>query len=328
MHAMPTILITGSSGFIGSSLRRRFEEAGWDTIGVGRRATSQSKYYRCDLAKDLDFELERLLRSADVVVHAAARSSPWGTRRQFFLANVRATKNLIDACEKNGRPRLVYVSSSSVYYEPRDQIQITESTPQAEKPINRYAASKQLGEKMIREYSGGWVILRPRAVYGRGDTVLFPRILKAAKAGRLPLLTRPGPVAIGDLISIQNLCEYFLIAANDGSLMGDYNLTDNEPVEIHKFLFGIFDRLGIPHPTKRLSVQSAHQLAAVIEWVYGWTMPWLEPPITRFGVHVFAHSKTFDIAKTIADLGHPKFTTAQCVDDFVSWIQQENPYGA
>ena len=57
------------------------------------------------------------------------------------------------------------------------------------------------------------MILRPRAVFGPGDTVLFPRVLTAARKGRLPLLVSDGPPPQGDVIYIDNLCHYMLQAA-------------------------------------------------------------------------------------------------------------------
>ena len=323
---MQTILITGSSGFVGGCAVARFQSAGWKTFGVGRRPLDQTGYHRCDLSQPLDPDLIKVIRQSEVVLHAAARSSPWGTRRQFHAANVRATANLLDACEANGRPRFIFISSSSVYYREQDQLDILESTPLAKKPINHYAASKQVAERLIQNYHGSWSILRPRAVYGKGDTVLFPRILAAAQAGRLPLLTRPGPPAMGDLISIHNLTDCLLRAASDPAIHGSYNLTDNAPQEIISFLLEIFSRLNIKPPEREISVRNAHRLARLLEMVYGSLIPWKEPPITRFGVHVFAFSKTFDVSKMIEGFGPPCTTTETAIDEFVSWVKNENPY--
>lgn len=323
---MPSVLITGSSGFIGGCICERFLTEGWETSGIGRREMDQPGYIRFDLSHPFTDSVLAAIRRSDVVLHAAARSSPWGSRRAFYSANVTATENLIQACEQNGKPKLVYISSSSVYYRPEDQIGIAESWSLADPPVNLYAETKQIAEERIKQYSGAWSIVRPRAVYGKGDTVLFPRILAAAKAGKLPLLTRPGTPAIGDLISIENLVEYLFKIVAFPDVKGEYNLTDNEPVEIIPFLLKIFERLGIESPKKRLPVKTAFRVARVVEFLYGTFLPWLEPPITRFGVHVFAYSKTFDVTRMINDLGPPKLSTEESVERFVSWVKDEDPY--
>ena len=91
------VLITGTSGFIGGALLRRCREAGWDVIGLGRRPLLEPGYQVRDLATPLhpvhlDFR-------PDVVVHAAARSSPWGTRHEYAVQNVKATENVCTFCK-------------------------------------------------------------------------------------------------------------------------------------------------------------------------------------------------------------------------------------
>lgn len=324
---MRNIVITGASGFIGGRAVERFQAEGWATTGVGRRSMKNSSaYLQQDLAEEFSTELKTRIAQADVVLHAAARSSPWGTKRQFHRDNVEATQRLLDACRLNGRPRFIFVSSSSVYYRAEDQLQMSEDTAQAKPAVNRYAHTKQLAEDLVRGYEGPWTILRPRAVYGPGDTVLFPRILAAAKAGRLPLLVRKGQPVIGDLIFVDNLVHYFLRAAETDATLGEFNLTDNNPVPIVDFLLSVFDQLQIARPRRQIIVGNAIKLATVIEIVYRLFCWWKEPPITRFGVHVFAWSKSFDVSKMLDAFGPPPATTQQGVEQFVHWIQAENPY--
>jgi hypothetical protein len=97
-------------------------------------------------------------------------------------------------------------------------------------------------------------------------------------------------------------------------------------VEIIEFLLSVFDQLKIPHPSKTIPVRKAFLLAGMIETIYRLFAWWKEPPITRFGVHVFAWSKTFDVQKMRSTFGNPPTSSAEGVRRFVAWIQQENPY--
>ncbi|ODS22966.1 hypothetical protein AB835_11475 [Candidatus Endobugula sertula] len=194
---MIKILITGASGFVGGNFLQRFSNRGDIEIhGVSRRARPWENYTQIDLSQGLDINFK-----PDVVIHAAAHVSPWGSQKTFFDKNILATENVIRFCEKNDHPKLIYVSSSSVYYHDKPQLNITENSPIGPDFINDYAASKYAGEERVRKYSGKKVILRPRAIFGPGDTVLFPRLLEVAKKERLPLFTTPEPV-IGDLIYV------------------------------------------------------------------------------------------------------------------------------
>ena len=197
------ILITGASGFVGGSLMRRLaEREDLELHGVGRRDVALQNYTKVDLSKPFDLPFR-----PDVIIHCAARASPWGTRIDFIKQNVDATAEVIRFAEKNGIPKIIYLSSSSVFYRHENQIGIKEDSPIGPYFVNDYAETKFMGEELIRKYSGDWAILRPRAVFGPGDTVLFPRILIAAAKGRLPLFVSDGPSAIGDLIYIDSLCD-------------------------------------------------------------------------------------------------------------------------
>jgi nucleoside-diphosphate-sugar epimerase len=117
------VLVTGASGFVGGACLRRFEHVhGARTFGTGRRTLPLANYAARDLS--LPFALEF---RPDVVVHCAARSSPWGSATAFERANVDATRNVIDFCERVGRPRLVHVSTTAVFYRNADQVNLTEA---------------------------------------------------------------------------------------------------------------------------------------------------------------------------------------------------------
>ncbi|MEE7548476.1 NAD(P)-dependent oxidoreductase, partial [Xanthomonas sp. Kuri4-1] len=155
------ILVTGASGFVGGAyLRRHAGRPGLELHGIGRRPSDLPNYHRIDLSRPFSLPLR-----PDVVIHAAALASPWGTRAQFERHNVQATANVIDFCRRNGCPRLVYVSSSSVFYREAHQFGLDEDSPIGPGFVNAYARSKFAGEQLLRDYPGEHVVLRPRAVF-------------------------------------------------------------------------------------------------------------------------------------------------------------------
>lgn len=310
------ILITGASGFVGRSFCRRFAaREDLEIRGIGRRASDRPNYIRADLTQPLQLDWQ-----PDVVIHAAARSSPWGSLKEFRKQNVQATQNVIDFCETQRVPRLIYISSSSVFYREADQLGMTEESPIGPEFVNHYARTKYEGEELVRQFSGSSCVLRPRAVFGAGDTVLFPRILRAAQQGKMAFISRPGePPAIGDLIHIDSLCDYMLRAALDPTVTGDFNLTNHEPVELQGFLLRIFAELGLPAPSRSIPRNKAMIICTVIETIFKFFLPWKEPPITRFGVGVLGYSKTFDVRKSLGVLGPPSVTIEAGLRSFIDW---------
>lgn len=321
---MTRILVTGASGFVGRRFVERVRERGDVVVhGLGRRPRPGPGYTSHDLGEPLR-ALSDPSFEPDVVIHAAARATPWGRAAEFHRDNVAATQHVIDYCLAHGRPRLVYVSSSSVFYQDGPQLGLTERSPIGPRFVNRYAETKAAGERLVQSYRGSWVIARPRAVFGPGDTVLFPRILAAAKAGKLPRFeTGAAGPAMGDLIYVDALADYLLALALRPALRGAYNLTNAQPVPIQAFLLDVFARLGLPAPTRTVSVRTALAAATLTE--AAWTLLGRtgEPPITRFGVGVFAWSKTFDVSRMLADLGPPSVSIAEGVDAFVRWQQDQ-----
>lgn len=309
------ILVTGASGFVGGAFLRRFaDRPDLELFGVARRAMPLPNYVRCDLSRPFELPFR-----PDVVVHAAARASPWGSRREYEQQNVEATRQVIAFCRRAGTPRLLYLSTSAVFYREEHQYDLHEESPIGPHFVNAYAQTKYAGECLVRGYEGEHCVLRPRAVFGPGDTVLFPRVIEAARKGALPVFTGQDRPVTGDLVYIDTLSDYLLRAARAPRLAPSYNLTNAEPVDLQELLHRVLRALDLPVPRRRVRVAIALRAATALEWL--WRLGRLrgEPPATRFGVGVFAYSKTFDPRRTLADLGPPSVALDEGVQRFIAW---------
>jgi nucleoside-diphosphate-sugar epimerase len=313
MSAEPIrILVTGATGFVGGALLRALRERpDVEVRGIGRRPTPDADLASIDLTRPISSPFATEFR-ADVIVHAAARASQWGSRAEFHAQNVDATANVLDLARRTGSPRVVYVSSTSVFYRPGDQFGITETTPIGPRFLNHYARTKFEGELLVREYEGEWVVTRPRAVFGPGDTTLLPRIVEAAAGGRLPFIGDPAAPAVGDLVYIDTLVDQLIAAALRPGLSGEsVNLTNGEPVPLMPTIAHLLAELGVPVPTRHLGRRAALALAATAEGV--WRLGRLrgEPPLTRYAVWLLASSKTFDDSHARRLLGPPSVSMAE-----------------
>jgi len=88
-------------------------------------------------------------------------------------------------------------------------------------------------------------------------------------------------------------------------------------------LLQLLKRLGIAAPTRQVSVANALRAATLAEWAYRLLHLPGEPPITRFGVGVFAYSKTFDVSRALQDLGPPSVSLDEGVERFITWQKQQ-----
>ncbi|MES1242789.1 MAG: NAD(P)-dependent oxidoreductase [Acidobacteriota bacterium] len=309
--------MTGSNGFVGGDLAALLARRGHSVVGLGRSPQptgpvgAVGEYLCRDLGEPLDWD-----GTVDAVVHCAALAAPWAAPAAFQRANVDGTRHVVEWCRSHGRPHLVYISSTSVYYRDEDQIGLDEDSPIPEdrEQINVYSRTKRIGERVAETYDGPLAILRPRAVFGPGDRVLFPRILRAARAGRLPLIRRPdGRPVMGDLLYVENLSHYIAAVVERG-VAATLNLTNAEPVDLQAFLLGVLQRLGYPAPRRQVPLGLAMAMAGLSERVSAAFLNYREPPITRFGVSVFAWSKTFDVRRCLDLLGPPPVSLAEGVE--------------
>jgi len=129
-------LITGVAGFIGSTIADTLLASGHDVVGVDcftpyypreykeanlavATASERFEFRAVDLRTD---PLEALLTDVDVVFHSAAQPGvrlSWASGfAEYNDCNVLATQRLLEAARSSAVRRLVYASSSSVYYNP------------------------------------------------------------------------------------------------------------------------------------------------------------------------------------------------------------------
>lgn len=318
------VLITGVSGFVGGALgcwlRQRDAR---HVTGVSRRPARPGSI-DAHITHDLSKAAPPVEAGPfDAIVHCAALSSPWASPREFQAHNVDATRHMVNYAREWNCRKFVYISSSAVYYRHGDQFDVTEDMPLPETPINDYAATKRQAEDFVQQSGLDAVIFRPRAVFGPGDTVLFPRLLRAARHGMLPVITRPdGRSAIGDLIYIDNLCHYIQCALQS-NVTGAFTLTNNQPVELYPFLRSVLDSLGLPAPERRVPVNLALGAASILETVSRLLFSYREPPITRFGVEMLAYSKTFNVAKSLREFGPPPIANTEAIRRFIQWQKSQ-----
>ena len=323
-------LVTGATGFLGGALTRRLHNMGWQVTALGRNTAKLDKLKNEGLrVLQHDLKEKSALTSAckdqDIVFHCAALPSPWGNFEAFYQANVIGTRNVIRGCEEHKVKRLVHVSTPSLYfgYASRVNVKETDGLPE---PVSNYAATKILAEQEVDEaFARGLatIAIRPRAIFGPGDTVIFPRLIPRLQSGRLPILGDGENVV--DLTYIENVVDALLLCAESpaNTLGKKYNISNGEPVKIWALVERICTELNLPSPTRRISYQTANAAATVLEFIYRLIPKQPEPPLTRISVSMMANSTTLDISAAKNELGYqPRVSVDEGFERFMKWWQE------
>ncbi|AGB39283.1 NAD-dependent epimerase/dehydratase family protein [Natronococcus occultus] len=189
-----SVLVTGSSGMIGTALTRCLHADGYDVYGADVKSNPWDE--ELDAATEIvDLRereaLRRLPTDVDAVVHLAAHSHvrPLVERPEGALENVTMTFNVLEFARKNDIQNVLFASSREVYGEER-QLVYDEANTQADRGESPYAASKIGGEAMVTAFSRSYGITTSIArfanVYGRFDVSnrVIPLFIARSRDGR------------------------------------------------------------------------------------------------------------------------------------------------
>ncbi len=324
------VLVTGATGFLGGAVARQLQLLGYDVLATGRQQKTGAALRQAGLR----FEAAELSDAARVlelcqgqtsVVHCAALSSPWGPKQAFISANVTVTQNVVDACMHHGVKRLVHISTPAVYFAQASRLNVAEDAEQLP-AHNAYIETKHLAERIVMKAQAkglATIMLRPRALFGPGDTSIMPRLLSRLQQGRLPIIG-DGQNLI-DMTYIDNAVAAVVQSLNaaDHSFGQVYNISNGEPVRLWDKLHELCDMLAYPQPRRRLSIRQALVVASLLERLYSVLPGKPEPPLTRYTVGLMAHSMTLDISAAKRDLGYaPTVSIDDGLKMFVDWWQQ------
>jgi UDP-glucose 4-epimerase len=172
------VLVTGSSGQIGTNLALRLQQEGHDVFGVDKRLNAWTDDFRY-LLQDLTFPggLGDDYPPADVIVHLAAHAKVHELVREprRALENAIMTFNVLEYCRANRLP-LVFSSTREVYGDVHRFEEYGEATADFAFTESPYSASKIASEALIYSYARcyglRYNVFRFSNVYGRFDNDL------------------------------------------------------------------------------------------------------------------------------------------------------------
>jgi dihydroflavonol-4-reductase len=297
------ILVTGATGFVGSSLVGALSAAGHGVHCLSRSPGAGSARDSRDIIRadinDRD-SLESIPRGIDAVFHLAAALNRPGTRaRDFIEANVRGTRNLADLFTRRGVGQFVHCSTAAVSG-PTGDVLFDEAMEC--RPASLYEKTKLMAERILSAHSAAGfpvTILRPSIVYGPGDRRLLG-MFRMVKGRRFVF---PGS-GLGLLhpLYIDDLTAAFLKVLGNRRTAGEtYIISGDAPVSYRRFVGEIAGVQGVPSPGLHVPALAMRTLASFADAVGN--VAGMKAPFTRETVNSMLCNYAYSAKKARRLLG-------------------------
>src|SRR3989344_1403774 len=273
------IFLTGATGFVGKHLIKRLN--GHEVTCFVRKDSEDLKNFKT-VKGDLKYIADVVdnLKDVDIVIHLAANL--WVTdNHTMYLDNVVATKNIIEACKKNGVKRIITLSSSS-------------ATPEN---LSEYGKTKLEADKLVMNSKLEYTILKPTMIYGDGGRG-FTRILSHIK--KYPIVPIVGhgktlmqPVYVEDVVEVILKC-----LENPKAINKVYNVAGPKAVSMNE----LFDNISLAATGKKKF--KLHIPVRLLYRITNLMHPFnAKKRMTKEGIKTFYTDSNLDISETVKDLG-------------------------
>ncbi len=226
---MPSVLVTGGGGFIGTHLCQYLHDSGHQVVSLDVIHTGGHPWecITADVRDALQFD------GIDAIVHLAAQISvPRSIENpdETLSVNVDGTASLISAAEAAGVKRIIFASSAAIYGD-CEQIPVSEQAPLI--PQSPYAVSKIIGEEMFRKTEIESCSLRFFNVYGPGQSseggyaAVIPAFKKAIELGKECTIFGDG-TQVRDFIHVHDLVRIISLALDIDRLPSEMNIASGK----------------------------------------------------------------------------------------------------
>jgi nucleoside-diphosphate-sugar epimerase len=245
------VLLTGSSGFVGSCVDRTLRNKCVEVLKASRIPNGKKDWFFVpDISGDTDWQIA--LAGIKTVIHTAARAHIMNDTAadpltEFRSVNVAGTLNLARQAATAGVKRFIFISSIKVNGEQTmDQPFMAGDMPA---PEDLYGISKWEAEQGLRELAitTGMevVIIRPPLVYGPG--------VKGNFASMIKLVSKGLPLPLGavhnkrSLVALDNLVDLIIICIDHpGAANETFLVSDGEDLSTTQLLRGVAEAMGKP----------------------------------------------------------------------------------
>jgi nucleoside-diphosphate-sugar epimerase len=246
------------------------------------------------------------------VVHCAAFVEEWGTREQFWEANVEGTADALAAARAAGARRFVHVGTEAAIFEGKDLVNVDEDAPYPTRQRYLYSETKAEAERRVLAAASDTLFtisIRPRFVWGPRDTSVLPTVLRMAREGSFAWLD--GGRARTSSTHVHNLVHALTLALTRGRSGRAYFVADDGERTVRELLTALARTQGVDLPSRSLPGAVARPVARVVEGAWRLFGVKRAPPMTRFAVDMMSRTVTVNTARARTELGYAPVITVE-----------------
>jgi dihydroflavonol-4-reductase len=324
--------VTGGTGLLGTNLVRELARQGW-RVKVLARSRAKLDRILDGIERDAVFgDLEDVagfasaLQGCDTLFHCAAYFreyySPGQHQEKLERINVQGTIELLDAAERAGLSKVVYVSSSGVLGLSGSSGTVDESAPYALETSNLYFRSKILAEQRLFEWLKTHrtpvVLILPGWMFGPFDEAptASGRLVQDFLARKIPAII-PGGANVVDARDVAMT----MIRSVEQGRPGERYIVAGPPVSLEEIATTLERVAGIPAPRLRLPYSAALVAAWLSQTVT--SLRGGQSLLTVSGVRTMRESMRHALssAKAERELGASFRSLSETLQDEVKWFR-------